>query len=108
MNRIYQGRVTRVEVPNADLKAAKENPWTLLDHWEDALWLHHTLFQDAINYYTVCLLALASGEDNPLTKIRKRIEETASNPEDEHHVWTKVRRKGAVRPGLRHSVAKHL
>ena len=105
MNRIYQGRVSKVEIPKP---GDKENPWQPLPNWQDAVWRHHELFQDAVNYYTVCLLALASSEVNPLTKIRQRIEATAGEPENEHHVWTKVSRKGAVRLGLRDSVAKHL
>jgi len=103
MNRIYQGRVSKVEIPGD-----KENPWQPLPNWQDILWQHHELFQDAVNYYTVCLLALASSEANPLTKIRQRIEATAGEPENEHHVWTKVSRKGAVRLGLRDAVAKYL
>lgn len=107
MNRIYQGRVTQVEVPDGQDKEG--NPkWRLLDNWQDALWRHHELFQDAVNYYTVCLLALASSEANPLTKIRRSIEDTAETPNEERHVWTQVRRKGTVRPGLRDSVAKYL
>ena len=105
MNRIYQGRVSKVEIPKP---GDQENPWQPLPDWQDNLWRHHELFQDAVNYYTVCLLALASSEVNPLTKIRQRIETTADAPENEHHVWTKVSRKGAVRLGLRDSVAKHL
>ncbi len=107
MNRIYQGRVSEVEIP--DGKDEQGNPkWKPLDNWPEKLWLHHELFQDAVNYYTVCLLALASSEVNPLTKIRQRIEATAGEPENEHHVWTKVSRKGAVRLGLRDSVTKYL
>src|SRR5579884_2944069 len=105
MNRIYQGRVTKVEIPNP---GDKENPWKPLDNWPERLWRHHELFQEAVNYYTVCLLALASSEVNPLTKIRRRIEATATDPENEHHVWTKVSRKGTVRLGLRDSVTKYL
>jgi IS605 OrfB family transposase len=110
MNRIYQGRVTKVEVPdgNGGWKPLDDDPKKAKEKWQAALWRHHELFQDAVNYYTVCLLALASSEVNPLTKIRRRIEDTAATPDAEHHVWTKVRRKGAVRPGLRQSVAKYL
>ncbi len=103
MNRIYQGRVTKVEIFNG--RNAEPQP---LDNWEKRLWQHHELFQDAVNYYTVCLLALASSDANPLTKIRRRIEDTAATPDNEHHVWTQVRRKGANRLGLRDSVVKFL
>jgi len=45
MNRIYQGRVSKVEIPGD-----KENPWQLLPNWQDILWQHHELFQDAVNF----------------------------------------------------------
>ncbi len=54
MNRIYQGRVSKVEIPTGD----KENPWQPLDpdpkiareKWQSLLWQHHELFQDAVNF----------------------------------------------------------
>ena len=51
MNRIYQGRVSKVEILTGD----KENPWQPLENWQDILWHHHQLFQDAVNYYIVAL-----------------------------------------------------
>ncbi len=54
MNRIYQGKVTNVEI----LKGKDGKPEPLPD-WQDALWQHHQLFQDAVNYYTLALAALA-------------------------------------------------
>jgi hypothetical protein len=56
MNRIYQGRVSKVEIPGD-----KENPWQPLPNWQDILWHHHELFQDAVNYYTLALAAMAAG-----------------------------------------------
>ena len=58
MNRIYQGRVSSVQIPNPDLAAKKDTPWVPLDRdpklarqkGEDALWQHHELFQDAGNH----------------------------------------------------------
>lgn len=117
MNRIYQGRVTNVQTLKPGVTKPKSpDDWQELDRdpkvarrlGEELLWNHHELFQDAVNYYTVCLLALASSEINPLTKIRQRIEATSGDPENEHHIWTKVSRKGVVRIGLRDSVAKYL
>lgn len=108
MNRIYQGKVTNVQTLKPGKNGKLSDDWEDLPNWQDALWQHHQLFQDAVNYYTVCLLALASSERNPLTKIRQRIEDTAGDLESEHHVWTKVSRKGAVRSGLRDSLAKYL
>ncbi len=55
MNRIYQGRVSKVEVQGADGK------WVPLDRWREALWHHHELFQDAVNYYAFALVAQARG-----------------------------------------------
>lgn len=68
MNRIYQGKVTHVEIATGE----KQNPWRPLERteWEFALWRHHEIFQDAVNYYIVALAALAAPEDlaNRLTK----------------------------------------
>lgn len=57
MNRIYQGRVSSVQIPRPGVK----NEWDPLPDWQDALWKHHELFQDAVNYYTLALAALAEG-----------------------------------------------
>ena len=46
MNRIYQGKVTNVEVPDGKDENGKQQ-WKKLDNWQDALWKHHELFQDA-------------------------------------------------------------
>ena len=59
MNRIYQGKVTAVELPDGKDESGNLK-WKKLDDWPISLWHHHELFQDAVNYYTVCLLALAS------------------------------------------------
>jgi hypothetical protein len=55
MNRIYQGKVTAVEIPDG------KDAWKKLDDGESALWQHHELFQDAVNYYTLALAAMAAG-----------------------------------------------
>jgi hypothetical protein len=47
MNRIYQGRVSKVEIPKP---GDKENPCQPLPNWQDILWQHHELFQDAVNF----------------------------------------------------------
>lgn len=54
LTRIYQGRILKVELP----KKASEPP-IYLSNWQDILWDHHCLFQDAVNYYTLMLAALA-------------------------------------------------
>ena len=63
MNRIYQGRVTKVEIPDGKNESGKPR-WKELPktEWEHALWNHHQLFQDAVNYYIVALAALADPE----------------------------------------------
>ena len=54
MNRIYQGKVTAVEIP--DGKDERGQPkWKELDDWQSILWQHHQLFQDAVNYYVIAL-----------------------------------------------------
>jgi hypothetical protein len=67
MNRIYQGKVTKVEAPDG------KQGWKPLSNqeWQDALWQHHQLFQaefyetplscaaNAVNYYTLALAAMA-------------------------------------------------
>lgn len=111
MNRIYQGRVSSVQrlkplTAGIKGKAHGSKP----EHWDDwpegeaALWAHHELFQDAVNYYLVALLACASRPDNPLYEIRQRLADENS----EYQIWGPFRRRGATRPGLRESVAKYL
>jgi hypothetical protein len=101
MNRIYQGRVSKVEIPNP---GDKGKPWQPLPNWQDILWQHHELFQDAVNYYLLALLSLARDSANPATPIRKRMDDPAS----EHQIWTSFRRRGQMRSGMRDSVAKYL
>lgn len=95
MNRIYQGRVSKVfddQKQELDL---------------NVLWQHHELFQDAVNYYVVCLLALAQ-PGNALWPIREKLNaKTEAGDDDELMVWRPFRRRGATRPGLRDSVAKY-
>lgn len=81
MNRIYQGRVTRVERLTPDAKNNGKNPedWVELSNaeWQAALWKHHELFQDAVNYYLVALTALADPEHTGIRLIkdlRSRVE----------------------------------
>lgn len=97
MNRIYQGKVTNVEI----FKDGKPEP---LEKWPDALWQHHQMFQDAVNYYIVCLLALATDPTSETAKLRQRI----TREGEEVHVWGRFRRRGVWRRGLRDSVAPYL
>ena len=95
MNRIYQWRVVGVELldAKADQTPIKVYP---KEEGEQLLWDFHVLFQDAVNYYSVCLMAMASGLNNPVTKIRQRVDE----PDAEHHVRQPFSRKGQKRGEL--------
>ena len=104
MNRIYQGRVSSVQIPKPGVK----NEWEPLPDWQDALWQHHELFQDAVNYYVVCLLALAQ-PGNPVFPIREKLDaKTPEGNDDELMVWRPFRRRGALRRGLRDSVVPYI
>ena len=58
MNRIYQGKVTNVQKLKPGAKGKKPEDWKDFDpdpkqakaKWQAALWQHHQLFQDAVNY----------------------------------------------------------
>lgn len=92
MNRIYQGRVKNVEILQEGKKGAESNAWDAIPDWGKALWQHHELFQDAVNYYTIALAAMAGGaegnsdEAKALRSWVERVRET----------WTTATRK-AVR-----------
>ncbi|MBI3987451.1 MAG: type V CRISPR-associated protein Cas12b [Lentisphaerae bacterium] len=62
MNRIYQGKVTAVEILDGkEPKPFDSDPKKAKEKWQAALWQHHQLFQDAVNYYTLALAAMAVG-----------------------------------------------
>jgi hypothetical protein len=112
MNRIYQGRVTRVQ----RMKAAEGNgprktgkganvEWEDLDDGEAMLWRHHELFQDAVNYYTVALAALADGmrddkgeQLTPMGAFGAQVKER----------WEGFTHKGKKREGLHQSLSRTL
>lgn len=99
MNRIYQGRVSRAELLDEKGNVASPLEWDGCG----ALWDHHVLFQDAVNYYTVCLLAMAQ-PGNPLWATREKLN---AEGEDDLMVWRPFRRRGVTRSGMRDSVAKY-
>jgi hypothetical protein len=104
MNRIYQGRVSSVEIPNSIPTESTQPPWSSAPGGDELLWEHHAHFQDAVNYYLVGLLALATPSNKSLGQLRQRI--AASG--DEFQIWSAFRRRGANRRGLRESVARYL
>lgn len=102
MNRIYQGRVSAVEV---DCSSQKNAPaWQPAAGSDELLWQHHALFQDAINYYLVGLLALASRENPILGPLLAELD----RPGSPRQIWNEFQRRGQKRPGLVASVAPHL
>lgn len=118
MNRIYQGRVTNVQTlkpganslspsteeraegleskPAATRKTKTPDDWQLLEQWEDKLWQHHQLFQDAVNYYIVALAALGTSPDSKLTRLRGLLDT----------VWDRFDKKGQRRQGMRESLQR--
>ncbi len=97
MNRIYQGRVSKVEIP--DGKDQQSKPLDL-----DVLWRHHELFQDAVNYYLVCLLSLATDAESEMAKLRERVTKEGT----ETYVWGSFRKRGVTRQGMQKSIAQYL
>ncbi|MGH9526345.1 MAG: type V CRISPR-associated protein Cas12b, partial [Terriglobales bacterium] len=85
--RVYQGRVAAVEIGGATLANL------------EALWDHHKLFQDAVNYYLVALAALAApGGDSPVSALRARMADC----------WEPFARAGRHFDGLRQSLEPYL
>lgn len=104
MNRIYQGRVSRVQTlrPIGDCNCKPTQHGTKPEHWTDlpdgeaALWAHHELFQDAVNYYIVALASLGTSPEGNLTKLRSLLEA----------VWTGFDKKGQRRQGMGDSLKR--
>src|SRR5260370_31695924 len=95
MNRIYQGKVIAVEIPDGKDEQGKLK-WKKLDDWQAALWQHHELFQDGVNYYIAALASLGRSPDSPLTKLCDRISA----------VWASVEKQGQRREGIGSSLGK--
>ncbi len=97
ISRIYQGRATSLQVFAGDghwsAPVAIGSPPTC------PLWFHHTLFQDAVNYYLVALGALAGdlSGNRVIRDLRKRLDES----------WEKFPR-GACASSLRDSLRRSL
>lgn len=102
MNRIYQGRVSAVEVDRATAKNTTD--WQPAPGGDENLWRHHALFQDAINYYLVGLLALSSRENPVLGPLLAELEK----PDSPRQIWKEFRRRGERRPGLGTSISPYL
>jgi IS605 OrfB family transposase len=89
MNRIYQGRVAKVELQGAKSDTAEAVPI-------DVLWQHHVLFQDAVNYYLIAVAAMASDVESPAGKLRQRMAEA----------WEPFDRAGRKFDGLHRSLSR--
>jgi hypothetical protein len=104
MNRIYQGRVSNVQKLRPGAKGTKPDDWEDLSGWQDALWQHHQLFQDAVNYYTVALAMMAEGAvdetgvNTPMADFSAQVKER----------WKGFTHKGKQRAGLRQSLCRTL
>ncbi|MCI0541284.1 MAG: type V CRISPR-associated protein Cas12b, partial [Verrucomicrobiales bacterium] len=104
MNRIYQGKVTNVQIANPEKDARPDKCWLTFDpdpkqakaKWQSALWQHHQLFQDAVNYYIVALAALGASPDSKLTRLRELLKP----------IWEGFDRKGQRRQGMRESLQR--
>ena len=100
MKRIYQGRITKVEILG---NAVSNNQWLELPDWQSVLWDHHSLFQDAVNYYTLALAAMAEGcqqdsSNEALLEWRKKVKES----------WLKAKRRAIAFDGPHNRLARWL
>ncbi len=114
MNRIYQGRVTRVQIPapakteetngRKKEKGPKKTEWIDLPEGEAALWRHHELFQDAVNFDTVALAIMAEGARDSKGELTSMGSFAAQVKER----WEDFTHKGKKREGLRRSLSRTL
>lgn len=112
MNRIYQGRVTRIEELRTD------GTESLIDDCHTVLWKHHQLFQDAVNYYAFVLAVMAEGmkeKDNDgverptaMARFAEQVLGTRTEVGFIAGKWEDFVRKGKRRPGLKRSLARTL
>ena len=84
LNRIYQGRVV----------SCKDEHGNEIKNFEEILFAHHQLFQDAVNYYLFALVAMSVESDPVFGKIKQQLKE----------VWNDFYRNGELRLGLKHSL----
>lgn len=106
MNRIYQGRVRDAELIDSKTGAPLPPPpdW----NWETALWEHHQLFQDAVNYYAFALAAMAEGMVEQDKDGKEKPTAMAQFAEQVFGRWDDFYHKGGKRAGVKHSLAHTL
>lgn len=101
MNRIYQGRVKKVQILREGKKGTESDVWDAIPDWGSALWQHHELFQDAVNYYTLALAAMVSNVEGKSDATKAlhgwamRVRET----------WATATRKAVIFDGPQHRLA---
>lgn len=111
MNRIYQGRANALQILTPtpqDRLDSKE-----LAGFDSPLWRHHALFQDAVNYYHLCLVALASeNAHRPLAKLTEQMkaawEDSSDSQSDSWRVLLAARLGIAASSGFDGAIAKVL
>ncbi|MDB6029195.1 MAG: hypothetical protein JWM68_5418 [Verrucomicrobiales bacterium] len=103
MNRIFFGKVSFAEIPNGKDEAGKP-AWKKLEDWQSALWRHHELFQDSVNYYTLALAAMATGLQPDTLKDKAAL----AWREQVHESWLQAHRKAVVFPGPHSRLVKWL
>jgi hypothetical protein len=108
MNRIYQGRVRKVQKLKPGANGNHDNDWEDLPDWENALWQHHQLFQDAVNYYAFALAAMADGMVERDAEGKENPTPMAQFAEQLLGKWDDFVHKGGQRAGLKHSLARTL
>src|ERR1044072_8462748 len=104
MNRIYQGRVTKVEALRPGASGNSPEDWQPIDWWKEQLWRHHAVFHDAVNYNAVALAAMAEGGRDADGKLTPMAEFAAQVKER----WEDFTHKGKRRGGLRRSLSRTL
>ncbi len=89
LSRIYQGRTNSLQI----LTPTPQEAWDhkALAGFDSPLWRHHALFQEAVNYYHLCLVALAGSDTTrPLSKLHEQMkaswEEAKTDTEDSWRV----------------------
>ena len=88
MNRIYQGRVSKVQIVDTE-GVPRSAP--VGDVATCVLWQHHRLFQDAVNYYLVALGSLADpgSEKRVIRDLRARLAESWEKfPRDQYGAFS--------------------
>lgn len=98
-SRVYQGRVSRATLLSKNGRGKNQivEESEVPGSWEKALWDHHCLFQDGVNYYLLALIA--SGRGAP---------ELSGIEEEVEACWKDFRIKGGNRRGMGKSVSKWL